>query len=142
LQPHAAEYIIKIKTILQFLKWTIIYKECGVDCTFFADYFFKAVLTGNNPPLPGGKNSQKPITRVMEALRSLNLWENFRLLERGLNEIKGEVSISGFQHCRSLSFTGPLGTVVEADSLYRSGVCTRNLRNGMSGLPQMIPALL
>ncbi|KAG2001597.1 hypothetical protein GB937_010039 [Aspergillus fischeri] len=90
-KKYTTEHIIEVKTILRFLKWLIKHEECGVDCTFFAEYFFKAVLTGNNPPLPGGKNSQKPITRVMEALGSLNLRENFRLLEKGLNEIKGGI---------------------------------------------------
>lgn len=74
----------------KFFEWLVENTKCGMDCTFFMNFFNKNILTGTTP-LPGGFNSGVPSERIMEALGSTRNTERFRLLGKTLNGMKAKV---------------------------------------------------
>ncbi|KAI9038720.1 uncharacterized protein KD926_010455 [Aspergillus affinis] len=61
---------------------------CGVDCAFLLNYFTQDVLV-DPPRLPGGNNFKASSDRFMDPLGSNQLRNNFRLLDKALNTLKG-----------------------------------------------------
>jgi hypothetical protein len=77
-----------------FIQWAVKDGNCGIDCSFFLDFFTQDVIE-NAPRTPGSsQNLKKPADRVMEQFGSKSNKEVFRLLKQSINAIKGDVSLT------------------------------------------------
>ncbi|OGM39528.1 hypothetical protein ABOM_012089 [Aspergillus bombycis] len=94
------EHIVELQSIPMFFDYLVKNSMCGVDCAFFLNYFMQDVLV-DPPTLPGGNNFKTPVDRIMESLGSDELRENFRLLNKFLNELKGQLWRSGIGEVNS-----------------------------------------